>query len=242
MKTWINNLMDSVSNCIKSLNVLRKLFDLEINNNPNNSNSYYELNELNKTNTDNNFSKFLEIQNISSQMLKTCILSISKFSNKNITEIDMNNVLDSIGFLNNELCISEFECNLIKDIKITNASKCIYDILEINNENINLINFNTLSKVFRNDITYKFSENTISDDSLKSIIHGDIISNIKVNISVNNESEWMNKINNLYNNTFKNPVITDKELIPETHYNNTTINISNKEVSEIYNKGVISYK
>lgn len=243
MSSWINNLVNSINNIKKNLNLFHKLMNFEYNDNPYEKKTLYELQEeiLNKENLLN--SKTEELLNISRNMNKTPIITISRFSNQNLGEISLNNTLDLLGgVFNNELLVSKYNINIKKDIRIINVTK-IYDSdnnILFNNKGLNLINFNTLSKVGRMDINKNFSENTISEDSYKTCVVGDIVCNIELSIPHENEENWKNEIQSLYSNNTDGYIIPRIKNFPKTHYNNTSINIKDKETTTLYSSGILN--
>lgn len=243
MSTWVKNLVNSISNIKSNLNLLHKLMNFDYNENPYEKETLYDLHEEILERENNLNSKVEELLNVSRNMVKTPLINISRFSNQNLEEVSLNDTLDLIGgTLNNELLISKYNINLKKDIRIINVTKLYNSSNDIlfNNKGINLINFNTISKVGRMNINENFDENTISDDSYKTCIVGDIICDIELSIPIENEENWKNEILSLYSNDTTNYIIPNVKTFPKTHHNNISINIKDKENSILYSSGILN--
>lgn len=242
MSTWVKNLVNSITNIKKNINLLNKILNFDNNDNINVDNLYdLENNVLSKNNELS--SNINELLNLSKNMIKTPITNITRFSNQNLDTLSFNDTLDLIGgCFNNELLVTKYNISIKKDISIINAIK-LYDSnnnILFNNKGINLINFNTLSKVGRMDINDNFENNTISESSYKTCVVGDIICDIEVSISKDNEENWKNEIESLYNQDIENSIIPNIKTFPKTHYNNTSINIKDKENSILYTSGILN--
>lgn len=238
---WVKNLVNSINKIKSNINLIHKLFDIE---NIQHNRTFYDMeNEVLDKNIDIN-SRIEEIFNLSTNMKKTPIMNISRFTNQNLTELDINQVIDNIpGVFNNELMLQKYEINLKKDIRINNVTK-IFDSnsnVFFNHEDINIINFNTVSKVGRMNVLKDFNNetNSISESSYKTCIIGDIICDLEISISTSLEDEWKSEIESLYGNESENVIIPNIKTFPKTHYNNIQINIKDKENTIIFANGIL---
>lgn len=237
-KQWVLSFKNYISDILKTVNIFHKIFNTEYNDATHGSN-FYEINEVITSKNNDLNDKITEISNLRNSTIKIPIRTITRFSNKQI-EVNLNDTLDSIGgFLSNELLLQRYDCDLNKDITIIDATNIFDESCNIlfNSKNINIISFNSVTKVPRMDINKNFNTE-ISEDSYSTMVIGDIRSVIEVTVSNENEDEWKNEVISQYTLDSEEGFIkAPKDKIPETHYNKSSINIKNKEVTILYHSG-----
>ena len=235
---WVNNLIGCIENISNLVQTLRLNFHPdELDENESfdgsiNSNLFKNMKDTNGIVKDLKDKVPYLYNNLEAFGNKSMVRCISRFSTPNTSEIDLNDVLDNRAYLSEELLVNKYNADINTDVRITeavtivnndkNSNKTVLDMFYI-------VNHNTINKSVRYDLT--------KDDEFSTLVLGDINCNIEITVPKTESDNYIDEINSLYNkDSLPNEIKKNTKKFPQTHYNNSSINIKNKELSFVYNK------